>query len=473
MSITVPNFSASRVLVVGDVMLDRSWHGATNRISPEAPVPVVHVGQQQDVPGGAANVALNVASLGAAISLVGAIGGDEAGEILTATVSQHGVNSQLVVAPGVSTITKLRMMSRRQQLLRADFEDSPAGYNVAELVERAKSLLPGVSVMVLSDYAKGVLTDPQPFIKAARAGNVAIVIDPKGADFSRYRGATLLTPNMSEFEAVVGPCANDEDIVTKARKLIEKFDLQAMLVTRSEQGMSLIPREGEPLHLPTRAQEVYDVTGAGDTVIATLAASMAAGESMSQAAVLANAAAGIVVAKTGTASITVDELRAAVRPHRAYRGVMTEDEVRQGMVKARADNEKVVFTNGCFDILHAGHVSYLEQARALGDRLIVAVNSDASVARLKGDDRPLNSVEDRMAVLAGLASCDWVVPFEEDTPARLIGELLPDVLVKGGDYQPDEIAGAEAVIANGGSVEVLGFLDGRSTTKLINRIKER
>lgn len=472
MSINVPDFSKSDVLVVGDVMLDRSWHGATDRISPEAPVPVVHVGRQQDVPGGAANVALNVATLGAASLLVGVIGDDEAGQTLAAAVTQRGVTSELVLAPNVSTITKLRMMSRHQQLLRADFEDAPSGYDVEGLLARTKALLPSVAVMVLSDYAKGALADPQPFIQAAREHNVAIVIDPKGSDFSRYRGATLLTPNMGEFEAVVGSCVDDEDIIAKARELTEQFDLAAMLVTRSENGMSLIPRTGEPLHLPTRAQEVYDVTGAGDTVIATLAASLAAGESLPEAAALANAAAGIVVAKTGTASVTAEELHKAVQPGVAYRGVMTQSDVKQGMAKARAENEKVVFTNGCFDILHAGHVSYLEQARALGDRLIVAVNSDASVTRLKGEGRPMNGVEDRMAVLAGLASVDWVVPFEEDTPARLIGELLPDILVKGGDYKPDEIAGADAVVENGGSVKVLGFLDGRSTTQLINRIRE-
>src|SRR5699024_1432803 len=262
-------------------------------------------------------------------------------------------------------------------------------------------------------------------------------IDPKGTDFERYRGATLLTPNMSEFEAVVGTCHSEQEIVDKGLALIKQFDLTALLVTRSEKGMTLIRPQQEAFHLPTQAQEVFDVTGAGDTVISVLGTAIADGRSLEEACYLANVAAGIVVGKLGTSTVSTVELENAIhrRSENGF-GIMSEQELKQAVAKAKARGEKIVMTNGCFDILHPGHVSYLANARKLGDRLIVAVNSDASVKRLKGEQRPINNLETRMAVLAGLASVDWLVAFEEETPQRLISEILPDLLVKGGDYKP-------------------------------------
>ena len=299
-----------------------------------------------------------------------------------------------------------------------------------------------------------------------------MLVDPKGTDFERYRGATLLTPNLSEFEAVVGKCKDEAQIVERGMQLVAHYELSALLVTRSENGMTLLQPGKAPLHLPTQAQEVYDVTGAGDTVIGVLAASLAAGDDLEAACFLANAAAGVVVGKLGTSTVSPVELENAIhaRPESGF-GIMTEAQLKEAVALARQRGEKVVMTNGVFDILHAGHVSYLSNARKLGDRLIVAVNSDASTKRLKGDSRPVNPLENRMIVLGALESVDWVVSFEEDTPQRLIASILPDLLVKGGDYKPEQIAGSEEVWANGGEVRVLNFEDGISTTNIIKRIR--
>ncbi|STD49194.1 Bifunctional protein hldE [Edwardsiella tarda] len=310
-------------------------------------------------------------------------------------------------------------------------------------------------------------------IRLARDASVPVLIDPKGTDFERYRGATLLTPNLSEFEAVVGRCQSEQEIVERGLALMDRFELTALLVTRSEQGMTLLQRDVPPLHMPTQAQEVYDVTGAGDTVIGMLATAIAAGTSLEEACFLANAAAGVVVGKLGTSTVSPIELENAIRGRADTGfGVMSQEALKAAVLKARQRGEKVVMTNGVFDILHAGHVSYLANARKLGDRLIVAVNSDASTSRLKGPERPVNPLAQRMLVLAALESVDWVIPFEEDTPQRIIAEILPDLLVKGGDYKPEEIAGGREVIAAGGEVRVLNFEDGCSTTNIINTIRQ-
>ncbi len=471
MKVTLPEFNRAGVLVVGDVMLDRYWYGPTNRISPEAPVPVVKVDNVEERPGGAANVAMNIAALGAASRLVGLTGEDEAARALQNTLRGVNVQCDFVAVPTHPTITKLRILSRNQQLIRLDFEEGFADVDPAPIHARISAALPGIGALVLSDYAKGALASVQTMIALARAAQVPVLIDPKGADFERYRGATLLTPNLSEFEAVVGKCENESQIVERGMQLVADFDLSALLVTRSENGMTLLQPGKTPLHLPTQAQEVYDVTGAGDTVIGVLAAALAAGSSLEEACFLANAAAGVVVGKLGTSTVTPVELENAIhaRPEQGF-GVMDEAQLKKAVALARQRGEKVVMTNGCFDILHAGHVSYLANARKLGDRLIVAVNSDASTARLKGPSRPINSLINRMIVLGALESVDWVIPFEEDTPQRLIAEILPDLLVKGGDYQPEAIAGSKEVWANGGDVRVLNFEDGISTSNIINTI---
>jgi D-beta-D-heptose 7-phosphate kinase/D-beta-D-heptose 1-phosphate adenosyltransferase len=474
MKITLPDFNRAGVLVVGDVMLDRYWYGPTSRISPEAPVPVVKVDNVEERPGGAANVAMNIASLGAGSRLVGLTGIDDAARALDASLSGVNVQCDFVAVATHPTITKLRVLSRNQQLIRLDFEEGFEGVDPEPLHERIRQGLPKAGALVLSDYAKGALASVETIIKIAREANVPVLVDPKGTDFERYRGATILTPNLSEFEAVVGKCADEAEIVERGMALMAQFDLSALLVTRSENGMTLLQPGKKPFHLPTQAQEVYDVTGAGDTVIGVLAAALAAGNTLEESCFLANAAAGVVVGKLGTSTVSPVELENAIRarPESGF-GVMDEAQLREAVALARRRGEKVVMTNGCFDILHAGHVSYLANARKLGDRLIVAVNSDASTRRLKGETRPINPLINRMIVLGALEAVDWVVPFEEDTPQRVIADVLPDLLVKGGDYKPEDIAGSVEVWANGGEVRVLNFEDGISTSKIIEAIKAK
>jgi D-beta-D-heptose 7-phosphate kinase / D-beta-D-heptose 1-phosphate adenosyltransferase len=472
MKIDIPDFSRVRVLVLGDLMLDRYWHGGTSRISPEAPVPVVGVQSIEERPGGAGNVALNIADLGGHADLVGLIGQDEQGATLQEKLRERRVNCHLVATRHHSTITKLRVISRQQQLIRLDFEDGFAGADHKKLKDAYSRALRGAQVVVLSDYGKGTLADAAQLISLAREQEKIVLVDPKGRDFMRYRHAGLLTPNQSEFEAVVGTCRDEAEIADKGNSLIMTLKLGALLITRSEKGMTLLRPNQEPLHFPARAREVFDVTGAGDTVIAVIAAGLAAGLALPDAVAVSNLAAGIVVGKLGTATVTVEELQNAMLEHaHAGRGAVTEKELVKLLAQARAKGERIVMTNGCFDILHAGHVTYLQQAAKLGDRLIVAVNDDASVRRLKGKERPVNNLQARMTVLAALEAVDWVVPFSEDTPARLIEKLNPDVLVKGGDYKPDEIAGADHVKRKGGRVIVLDFVQGHSTSAIIDGIR--
>jgi len=472
MKVDIPCFDQAKVLVVGDIMLDRYWYGPTQRISPEAPVPVVKISQDEDRPGGAANVALNIASIGGQVTLAGITGKDEASDTLATHLQAMNIACQFDQHLDVPTITKLRVMSRNQQLIRLDFEQSLQQVEKKSLASKVESLVASHDVLLLSDYDKGTLSAVQQLIQIAKKNHIPVLVDPKGCDFSKYRGASILTPNMSEFEAIVGECQSEAEIVTKGQQLLQELDLAAMLVTRSEHGMTLLRRDHEEFHLPTEAKEVYDVTGAGDTVIATLALAVAAKANYPQASALANIAAGIVVGKLGTSTVSEPELANAVHTgQESGFGVVTEDQLKIAVEMAKARGENIVMTNGCFDILHAGHVSYLTNAAKLGTRLIVAVNDDASVTRLKGAGRPVNPVDRRMAVLSGLGAVDWVVSFSEDTPQRLIANILPNTLVKGGDYKVEEIAGGKEVIAAGGEVKVLNFEEGISTTEMIKTIR--
>ena len=451
-------------------MLDRYLFGSTGRISPEAPVPVVHVHETDDRPGGAANVAVNLASLGVSTGLVGVVGNDVAADSLEAIMRERGIECHFARAADRPTITKTRVQSRGQQLIRLD-EENVAAMPGDAMVSTLSGTLEGAGAVVLSDYGKGALADVAVMIARCREAGVPVLVDPKGTDFHKYRGASLLTPNQSEFEAVAGRCASDQELVDRARTMMDDLDLDALLVTRSEKGMLLVEAGARPLFLSTQAREVYDVTGAGDTVIATLAGALASGQDLASSAALANIAAGLVVRKIGVATVTPGEISAALHQRgQGGRGLVELDALLALVEESRSRNERIVMTNGCFDVLHAGHVSYLEEAKSLGDRLIVAVNDDASVKRLKGDSRPINALEDRLLVLAGLAAVDWVVPFAEDTPARLIQAVLPDVLVKGGDYKPDEIVGGKEVLKNGGEVRVLAFRDGHSSSRIIDRL---
>jgi len=472
MKLEMPPFQQARLLVIGDVMLDRYWHGAASRISPEAPVPVVQVGTQEDRPGGAGNVALNIAALGSAATLIGVVGKDDNAQDLESRLTAAGVYCEFLKSEDKPTITKLRVISQHQQLIRLDFEEKFDEQDIADLQSLATSLLPNAQALVLSDYAKGALQDVPALIKLARVQNIPIIVDPKGSDFEKYRGSTLITPNLNEFESVVGPCASEEELVSKGLKLMSDLELQAMLITRGEHGMTLLRPDLEELHLPARAREVFDVTGAGDTVISVLASSLAAGDNLAEATAIANLAAGLVVGKLGTAAISGPELRRAILAEQnTGMGVMTAEQLSIAVHDAKAHGEKIVFTNGCFDIIHAGHVGYLSQAKKLGDRLVVAINADESVARLKGPGRPLNPVERRMAVLDGLEAVDWVVNFKEDTPEALLKSLQPDILVKGGDYSLEQVVGGEYVFSYGGEVKALEFLDDCSTSAIVEKMK--
>lgn len=474
MNIEMPRFNHTRVLVLGDIMLDRYWEGPTARISPEAPVPVVRVDHITDRPGGAGNVALNIAALGTAARLAGYSGDDEMADSLQDMLTGAGVDCVLTRLSGRATTTKLRVVSRNQQLIRLDFEQPASAPARPALADNLSALLEDCDVLVLSDYAKGALSDPGPLVTLARSRQIPVLVDPKGGDFGRYRGATLLTPNLQELEAVVGPCPTEAELVSRGEQLMAELELEALLVTRGEHGMTLLRPGLEELHMPARAREVFDVTGAGDTVIAVLAAAVAAGAGLAQGAALANIAAGIVVGKLGTAAVSAPELRRAVQQDQGSgRGVLSLEQLQVAVADARSQGERVVFTNGCFDIIHAGHVAYLEQARKLGERLVVAVNSDDSVRRLKGKGRPINPADRRMAVLAGLESVDWVVSFAADTPCELLRILQPQVLVKGGDYAGKQgVVGWEIVEAYGGEVQVLDFVDDVSTTAIVSRIRQ-
>ena len=473
MKIDIPDFSSTRILVAGDVMLDRYWVGDTARISPEAPVPIVNVRDLEERAGGAANVAVNIAALGCQVSVTGVVGKDENATKLSNLLETKGVLGQLTSSDDCETIAKLRVLSRHQQLIRLDFEAKSLAVGATAVADFVGQRINDFDLLVLSDYAKGSLNEVRRMIDTARKAGRPVVIDPKGTDFDKYQGATLLTPNQGEFESIVGQCENDTEMESRARDLVKKLQLGALLVTRGDKGMLLVAQDQPALKLSARARDVYDVTGAGDTVVGVLAACIAAGKNLNEAAALANIAAGISVTRLGAHSVTLQELENEIlTTHGLGERIVSRESLIEKVKNSRIQGEKIVFTNGCFDLLHAGHVTYLQQAASLGDRLIVAVNDDLSVQRLKGSTRPLNSVENRMLVLAALSCVDWVVPFSEDTPRDLIGDLLPDVLVKGGDYKPGDIAGNDIVVNNGGTVEIIPLLEGISTSSIIKKVSE-
>lgn len=473
MTLTIPDFAALKVLVAGDAMLDEYWFGETERISPEAPVPIVKTTRTEQRPGGAANVALNVSSLGAAACLAALVGADDRANTLEDLLAQQGVSCRFQRIDGQPTVHKLRVLSRNQQLIRLDYEESLEAHGRA-FVEHFEALLGDVDIVVLSDYGKGSLSDVEGLIESCRRADKRVLVDPKGTRFERYRGATMITPNRREFEAVAGSWGSQEEFEALGERLRDELELEALLVTRGSRGMTLFAAGDPPVSLAAEARDVFDVTGAGDTVIALMAAGLGCGIGFEGAAALANLGAGLVVRKIGVASVSPTELRLALhRRGTGGGGLVTAGELEVMIEQARSRGERIVMTNGCFDILHAGHVAYLEEAKTLGDRLIVAVNDDGSVGRLKGAGRPINTLGDRMQVLAGLAAVDWVVPFGEDTPSDLIGRLLPDVLVKGGDYNAEDVAGAKSVLGNGGEVRILAFREGRSTSAMIDAIRSR
>ena len=466
----LPRFDTASVLIVGDAMLDRYWHGDTRRVSAEAPIPIIDVSRVEERPGGAANVALNVASLGASVALVAAVGKDAAAGTLRAKLAASGIALGLIESEASPTITKVRLVSRNQQMLRADFE---APFNLAaKQLESAMAAQPDYGALILSDYDKGAIASPQAIVQAAARQGKPCLVDPKFKPLAAYAGATLVKPNALELQQALGAWSTEEELLRLCKQAMAQHGIKAMLVTRAAQGMTLVLPDGDAQHFPARTREVYDPSGAGDTVIATLGAALAAGATLQDATALANIAAGLVVSHFGVASVTVPELQLALAPEQSLgRGGMTQEQLQAAVEAARARGETIVFTNGCFDILHAGHVGYLAEARAAGDRLVVAVNDDASVHRLKGEGRPINPLAHRMTVLAGLAAVDWAVPFSEDTPEALIEALRPDILVKGGDYAESQVIGADLVRAYGGKVQVLSRIDAFSTTAMAQRLR--
>jgi D-beta-D-heptose 7-phosphate kinase/D-beta-D-heptose 1-phosphate adenosyltransferase len=468
---TAPDFTEARIIVIGDVMLDRYWSGQAARISPEAPVPVVRVKAIEDRVGGAGNVALNIAKLGGKVTLLSVVGDDAEGEILRRLLEAEGVDCDFVVEPEIRSICKLRVMAQHQQLIRIDFEETALQFDSAALLAKLVEHLPKNNTVVFSDYGKGTLADVATYINKAKQAGIKVLVDPKGVDYQRYTQADLITPNLSELQAVVGISEHEDDLIEKGRALLEHYQIPTLLLTRGEAGMTLI-QDNQVHSLPAQAKDVFDVTGAGDTVIAVMALGVALDMALYDAMYLANLAGGIVVGKLGTSTVSMQELTRAMHGDRDSRyGIVSEDELVQILAGAKAHDERIIMTNGCFDLLHAGHVTYLQQAKALGDRLVVAVNSDASVKRLKGESRPINGLQERMTVLAALAYVDWVVSFEEETPERLYCRLLPDVIVKGGDYSPEQVAGGECVVKAGGEVKILQFVDGQSTTAMIQKAR--
>lgn len=466
-----------KIAVIGDVMLDRYFHGEVKRISPEAPVPVTKINSIKSVLGGAANVAANLAYLECKVYMGGVTGDDENRSLLEKLMDDAGIDhSGLVSSSKRKTITKLRVLGGNQQMLRLDFEETGDLYpeEITALSQWLENLLDdGLDGIIVSDYAKGVCSDSfcQWVIKQGKAYNIPVLIDPKGADWSKYSGCDFITPNLKEMCEAAGCQRDNEDaaVVEMARSARQQFNIGNVVVTRSEKGMSLI-NGSQVLHSPASAIEVFDVSGAGDTVAATLLAAAAGKVPLEDAVYLANRAAGIVVAKVGTYPVHRDELLKDLlteerKQGRGYR-TLSWGEIASLAATWKACGEKIVFTNGCFDIIHVGHVSYLEKAARLGKHLIVGLNTDASVRRLKGATRPLVHELDRARVLAALACVDAVVLFDQDTPASLIEKIRPDILVKGGDYKPEEVAGREYA----GEVQIIDFEEGYSTTGVVEKI---
>ena len=467
-----PKFETAKILTIGDAMIDRYWHGVAKRISAEAPIPVVEVKEIEDRLGGAANVALNISTLGAESCLVAATGSDAAAKELKAKLNACSINATLVKDPLTPTTIKVRIVSQNQQIVRADFEEK-FDISAESLVKAAKDF-DAIDTVILSDYDKGVLADPQAFIKEYVSKKIPILVDPKHKDFSLYQGATLVKPNINELRYAIGEWNDEQEMIAKVRRLLQKFSWSAVLITRASDGMTLVEQATET-HFPARTRDVYDTSGAGDTVISVLGASISSGFSLKDSVGLSNIAAGIVVGNFGVTSISGPEIREEVSliEKKAYnRGGMSLEQLISAVRDSKAKGERIVFTNGCFDILHAGHVSYLEEAKKEGDKLIVGLNSDESVARMKGKGRPINAIDRRMKIIASLKVVDWVVCFDEDTPESLIETISPHVLVKGGDYSVDQVLGADHVRTSGGVVKVLSFVEDCSTSMLVEKIRE-
>ena len=465
MKLEMPEFQKAKLLVIGDIMLDRYWHGSASRVSPEAPVPVVCVDSREGRPGGAGNVALNISALGSAARLIGVVGKDETGEELQSQLQAASVYCDFLWSQNKPTITKLRVISQHQHLIRLDFEQLFEKQDVEGLFDKAERLVKDVNAIVFSDYNKGALGEISKMIELGRYHKKPIIIDPKGTDFQKYKGATIITPNLSEFESVVGQCNNEQELVDKGLGLVQELSLDALLITRGEHGMTLIRLDAPELHLPARAQEVFDVSGAGDTVIAYIASGVANGKSLFNATEIANDAAGISVGKFGTTVVNEKDLLNSNQKHKLCK----LKELNYDLKKYK--NKTIGFTNGCFDLIHQGHIFYLKEARKMCDFLILGLNSDNSIKKIKGKDRPILNQMERTEILANFDFIDKILIFNEETPINLIKKIRPNIIFKGDDYSIDEVVGSKVIKNWGGKIKLIKCVKGKSTSNIIRKIK--
>ena len=462
------SFENCNILVVGDVMLDTMIEGSANRVSPEAPVPVLLFEKQTQVLGGAGNVTANLSSLGAKCSLMGVIGDDIAGKTIIDILIMNGISDKTIITDKSKTINKVRYLARQQHLLRVDYEDKLL-FDEKQLYEKFCDNLCDFDIVIFSDYGKGTLNSISKLINQCKTLDIPCVIDPKGSDFRKYSYANYLTPNLFEFETIVGKCSGLEAIQEKSRSLVKDLSLGGLLVTLGDNGLAITTSSLDFFHFTATGRNVFDVTGAGDTVIATFACMLSSNETDYVAAKVANAAAGLVVTKPGTATTNINELNFALAINRRAK-IQTKNSLEKILNSERKNDKKIVFTNGCFDLLHVGHIDYLEKCKKRGDILIVGLNTDKSITKLKGPMRPINEFEERAKILSSLECVDYVIGFSEETPFNLIKAIQPNVLVKGADYALDDVIGADFVSSYGGMVELTELTEGYSTTNVIEKI---
>ena len=463
---------AKKIIICGDLILDEYFFGETKRISPEAPVPILKVNKSDYKVGGAGNVAMNIKSLGGEPLLFSVIGNDNSSKVIKKILNSYSIKNKVKNLEKIETVQKKRFICQNQQLIRVDFERNIYPSIQQFFKSEYKKALHICEIIILSDYLKGTLNECKELIDLANDFSVPVLVDPKGKNFKKYSGSFLITPNLSEFETMVGHCDEEKDLEIKGRNLLDENNIENLLITKGEKGFSLIPRKSKSIHIPANARDVYDVTGAGDTFIATLAVSLSEKKSLKESAIIANMASGIVVGKVGTSIVNKKELEDIrnLRISRNLKKIYKYEEIKFKIKEFKSQNKNIIMTNGCFDILHAGHIDYLKKAKNLGGILFVAVNDDNSVRRLKGKKRPVNNINNRMKLLSALEFIDYVFSFSEDTPEKIYREITPDILVKGGDYKLDEIVGAKKTISEGGKVEIIPFLKGFSTTDIIKKI---
>lgn len=457
-----------KILIIGDIILDRYIGGVADRISPEAPVPVINVNKTEDRLGGAANVAANVASLGASPTIIAACGNDDGAKIIKKILSRKFIKHCILCFNDEQTTTKARVISGTQQIVRLDSESIVKKSNALQLHEMFRNEIVNADCVIISDYGKGAIVNANLIINEARKLGKPVLVDPKGGDFSQYTNANILKPNLKEFESIVGDVSSVSDFECKAKKLIEELSLETLIITLGADGGAVFNSDGSSYKFKNKANGVFDVSGAGDTFIASLAVSLSLGDGLRDSVDKANIAAGISVSKPGTSTVSRAELNC-----KSEKKILSQEDLINVVTELKEANRSIVMTNGCFDILHAGHVKYLSDAKSKGDILIVAINDDNSIGILKGIDRPINTLQSRMEVLSGLSSVDFIVPFSEKTPEALYKLVTPNVLVKGAEYAGQEIVGAEHVVSMGGSVELLPMKFGHSTTSIIHRILKK